>query len=505
LRLSNWNPVINTIQTVLVFSLLLSFNQQKTYAQKFITTNSKSTDIGSIVVARWADDRASAFSFSFDDGLLSQYENARLILNQFGFKGTFYILPDFLTEDFPAIWRYGIWPQFQEIALEGHEVGSHTLTHPYLTNLDVGDTTTEGTVLYELYQSKKKIEQKIPFAKNITLAYPFSDRDSDIDSLTSLFYEAARSEGVEPNSFSLGFWNYYDLNSFPVRFTGPRTMDGDLDELYDFQNWTQGPINNGQWGIMMVHEVVPFSELGDLVSQGLYEPISNEWFTSYCEWISTKVQSKDVWIETVANVTRYMKERDNYDYKIISASNNLIEINLTDSLDDPIYNFPLSAYVKVPLEWNMVLTMQDNRIDTVSVIQTDSGKVVLANIIPDKGIIKLTPLNITSVENEITLVNEFELFQNYPNPFNPTTKIRFTIPTSPFNPSPSQGEGNRERSVTLKVYDILGNEVTTLVNEQKTPGYYEIDFNASALASGVYIYRLQVSNFSSTKKMMVLK
>ncbi len=91
---------------------------------------------------------------------------------------------------------------------------------------------------------------------------------------------------------------------------------------------------------------------------------------------------------------------------------------------------------------------------------------------------------------------EYKLEQNFPNPFNPATKIRYSIPPNV----------NREMSnVILKVYDILGNEVTTLVNEQKEPGYYEVDFNASQFASGVYIYRLISGNFISTKKMMVLK
>ncbi len=91
---------------------------------------------------------------------------------------------------------------------------------------------------------------------------------------------------------------------------------------------------------------------------------------------------------------------------------------------------------------------------------------------------------------------EYKLEQNFPNPFNPATKIRYSIPSNV----------NREMSnVILKVYDILGNEVTTLVNEQKEPGYYEVDFNASQFASGVYIYRLISGNFISTKKMMVLK
>lgn len=96
---------------------------------------------------------------------------------------------------------------------------------------------------------------------------------------------------------------------------------------------------------------------------------------------------------------------------------------------------------------------------------------------------------------------EYKLEQNYPNPFNPATKIRYSIPASPkFFP--------KERTlneVTLKVYDILGNEIVTLVNEQKEPGYYEVDFNASSFASGVYIYRMQSGSFVSTKKMLVLK
>ena len=85
----------------------------------------------------------------------------------------------------------------------------------------------------------------------------------------------------------------------------------------------------------------------------------------------------------------------------------------------------------------------------------------------------------------------FSLNQNYPNPFNPSTKISWQSP---------------ERSwQTLKVYDILGNEVATLVNEQKEPGYYEVNFNASSIASGVYIYRLTTGRFISTKKMIVIK
>ena len=106
--------------------------------------------------------------------------------------------------------------------------------------------------------------------------------------------------------------------------------------------------------------------------------------------------------------------------------------------------------------------------------------------------------NITSITNPIASVDGFELFQNYPNPFNPSTKIRFTIPSK----TQSGVEGSL---VTLKIYDILGSEVTTLVNEEKSTGSYEILFDGSTLPSGVYFYQLSVGSFIETKKMILLK
>lgn len=91
---------------------------------------------------------------------------------------------------------------------------------------------------------------------------------------------------------------------------------------------------------------------------------------------------------------------------------------------------------------------------------------------------------------------EFSLYQNYPNPFNPNTKIRFSVPID---------EKRKTQEVNLVVYDILGNEVATLINEQKEPGFYEVEFNASKFSSGVYIYRLQSGSYIASKKMIVLK
>lgn len=110
------------------------------------------------------------------------------------------------------------------------------------------------------------------------------------------------------------------------------------------------------------------------------------------------------------------------------------------------------------------------------------------------------------VEVEVGLPTEFSLEQNYPNPFNPSTKIKFTIP--------SVGT-SLMKFVQLKVYDILGNEVATLVNEEKPAGNYEVNFSAIGgsssggdawnLSSGIYFYQLKAGKFLQTKKMIYLK
>jgi hypothetical protein len=111
------------------------------------------------------------------------------------------------------------------------------------------------------------------------------------------------------------------------------------------------------------------------------------------------------------------------------------------------------------------------------------------------------------VSKEEGLPEEFRLQQNYPNPFNPTTTIRFQIPLNP----PLQGgndpdlSGSRGIQVTLKVYNILGEEVVTLLDGYTSSGTQEVQFNAANLASGIYFYRLTTGNFTEVKKMMVMK
>jgi hypothetical protein len=122
------------------------------------------------------------------------------------------------------------------------------------------------------------------------------------------------------------------------------------------------------------------------------------------------------------------------------------------------------------------------------------------------GILTTFKEGIVSVDESMDLQpDKFELYQNYPNPFNPTTKIKFTIPTSPQSPPYQGGEAKLDWFVQLKIYDVLGNKILNIVNEQKTTGSYQIEFNATNLPSGIYFYQLIADNFSDTKKMILLR
>ncbi len=152
-----------------------------------------------------------------------------------------------------------------------------------------------------------------------------------------------------------------------------------------------------------------------------------------------------------------------------------------------VLDFSSTAYTWfVPNKKFPVFEVRYNSI-AINGAPTFSGKFVTYN--PNNPTIGITQLN-TNIPDNI------KLSQNYPNPFNPSTKIRFEI---------TAAERNINSNVKLLIFDELGKEVTTLVNENLSPGSYEADWNASNVAGGVYYYKLSAGNFTETKKMMLIK
>jgi hypothetical protein len=161
---------------------------------------------------------------------------------------------------------------------------------------------------------------------------------------------------------------------------------------------------------------------------------------------------------------------------------------------------------RIPSSTSVIFPLTLKRIAVVLGSTQIAGEIYTGTVYIDNLKVKY-PQMPTSAEREFENINGFKLYQNYPNPFNSSTKIKFSIPSSV---SPLLG-GARGGYVTLKVFDVLGSEIVILVNEEKTPGSYEVMWDASNVSTGVYVYVLEAAAVESNKyyrqsrKMTVLK
>jgi peptidoglycan/xylan/chitin deacetylase (PgdA/CDA1 family) len=385
---------------IIVSQICFSFSYSQTKnnflnVERIQKNQNTPSSIGQVIISTWANWKKAAFSFSFDDGLQSQYDYVRPIMNSYGFHATYYVISSVLNDSLPANWRYGLWSEFQQLAVEGNEIGDHTVTHPDLTKLPIGDETSPGTITYELYQSKKVIEQKIPGVKIITLAYPYCIYNQAVESVAQNYFEAARSCGSYVNDSNISGSNWYSIGSSDIQFNQPRnSLNDDQDEFNMYTNILQNQtIANGKWTVFLAHEVLPFDQIIADSSLGLYYPVSTEWLTELCQWIKQKSDSSFIWVATVGNVVRYIKERENFSYVIAYTDSTKIQIVPTDILDDSIYNYPLSAKIVVPTGWKNIRISQGSKM-TETTTQTDSVNTFAnINIIPDGGVVTISNSN----------------------------------------------------------------------------------------------------------------
>ena len=212
---------------------------------------------------------------------------------------------------------------------------------------------------------------------------------------------------------------------------------------------------------------------------------------------------------------RILKKYMGFRYRISKLVGNVSEIMIIIGVQDNriyISNNSMGEYTKNPVvgDWkeirfetkavtNRLTSFYKLRFETW-VVSPQPGYVSMSFDVDvlfgeDSLVVRIVYDNfdITSVPRGNFVPTEFKLEQNYPNPFNPTTKIQYFVPIE-------------SGPVTLKVYDLLGREITTLVdNEQKPAGIYEVNFNASGLSSGTYFYELRTRNFVERKKMSLVK
>jgi hypothetical protein len=290
-------------------------------------------------------------------------------------------------------------------------------------------------------------------------------------------------------------------------------MSDDLGSFYNMEKITYFSFNSGREGIVFVDSLA-----GDSTSAEFYFAIGD--ISVDEQQINFKEIEDSIQISTLSVLNDYLitdpfdiTDNSSFTYSVqygindsVSAVNALTgnnSVNFVVKLIDENTGEILSEFDNITYNSENVyqynnITYQvntqglGNRTVRLKLIIDNnfSSDYSMSKIYSDESV--LSKINFKEINiNGNGVISTYDLFQNYPNPFNPTTTIKYQIPKS----------GN----VTLKVYDILGNEVTKLVDEYMETGRYEIGFDASILASGVYIYRLTVNDFVNVKKMVLLR
>lgn len=443
-------------QKLLVWILVLLFSKI-TFSQ---SANS-SYEIGT-----WKDFKSAAVTYTFDDNTPNQLAVVVPMFDEYNYKLTLFTVINWGPN----------WTGLKKAAANGHEIASHTISHSSLSGLS---STQQNT---ELKNSQDIINNNIPGMQCKTIAYP--NCVVGTDSIVSKYYFAARGcqgfiEGKTPGNF----------NNISSLICGSQ---GSVKTASDFNTKAQSAYSSKGWLVYLFHAID---------NDNGYSPIASSIIKSSLEYLKTN--SEKYWVATFANVAGYIKERNAASVSEISNNEDSIVVNVTDNLDDSIYNYPITIRRPLPQGWSSVEVTQNGKSVESKIVEVNSTTYIMFDAVPDGGNISIKKTGVTSVEDkyENSLSTKYSLNQNYPNPFNPSTQISF--------------EMAKDGYVSLKVFDTLGREVESLVNEFKHAGKYSADFGTQNknLSSGIYFYQLRISDsspragkvFLQTKKMIYQK
>ncbi|TSD67258.1 polysaccharide deacetylase family protein [Inquilinus sp. KBS0705] len=260
-------------------------------------------------IAPWLNNKKAAVSLTFDDGIKGQYLVALPLLNQYGYKGTFFMTVKIIND------QHISWGLVRKAALDGHEIANHALTHPHFTGLPL------DSIAYECAQSNQLFNQYIPSQKVITHAYPFGDGggntagDRAIRRAVSPYFIAARVTRNKPyayNPYDFAKTNddYYNINSLMIT---------DSASFVDFGKNTDETIAAGGYLCVTYHGVAD----GWIITPA-------DVFKKHLDEL--KKREADLWIAPFKNVMQYHKERNSARLTAVITTKKSWKLSLTDTL-----------------------------------------------------------------------------------------------------------------------------------------------------------------------------
>lgn len=303
-------------------------------------------------IALWKNFSESAISHTWDDNTAKQLTTAMPIYDEFNFKMTFFIA---------ELWSPN-WTGFKNASNNGHEIASHTLTHTSF------DDQTVDEIKMELEDMQNIINEKMGNNNCITLAYPFCV--SENHNLTEDYYIAARTCSGQIVSNSLT--DYMNISSFVCGTeSGNQTAE-------NFNTIANNAFNQNGWGVYLFHGID---------NDGGWSPIESTELKEHLTYLNA---NKDkFWIATFGQVVKYMKERQDATIQQVDETDTKISANLTDDLNNTIYNYPLTIKKEIPQSWDNISVKQNNTILDFELSTIGSKKYVTFDAIPDVGEIQI--------------------------------------------------------------------------------------------------------------------
>jgi oligosaccharide reducing-end xylanase len=316
-------------------------------------------------VGNWPGFRSAAITYTFDDHCSNQFVIAVPLFNQYGYKLTLYPVPNWGPP----------WSSIESAGAAGHEVGSHTMSHPHLPQLTIEQQTTE------LVNSQNTINSHIPSQQCVTIAYPFCEPSDQ--ALTATYYIGGRVcswSTIEANTPS----NMYQINSMICG------SSGGVNSTATFIAKDNAAAASKGWCVYLIHGIN---------SDGGYSPLSSTILTESVQYLDAH---RDIfWVETFGHVVRYIRERNDVSVAESSNTGNTITLQVTDTLDNAIYNYPVTIRRPLPAGWESAKVSQNGQPAATSIIDINSVKYVMFDVVPDGGDVVLIkapapPANLTT-------------------------------------------------------------------------------------------------------------
>jgi hypothetical protein len=331
---------INAILLTVVFLATVSTSYSRTIDPNY-------------AVGTWQGFRTAAISYTFDDGCPFQYTKAIPMFNEYGYKLTMF------TVTSPTWYEPTHWDQLQTAATAGHEIGSHTVTHP---------TLTAANEVAELSNSKITINTNITPQQCFTVAYPFCVESTE--SVIATYYIAGRtcSGQIIPSSPS----NFYQLSSHVLGSSGINTTAG-INARAD------AAASSGGWCVYLIHGID---------TDGGYSPLSSTILRATLDYLYAN-KSK-FWVSSFSNVVRYIKERNDVNVIEVSNTGDTITVQVTDSLSNTIYNYPVTIRRVLPDGWLNAKVSQNGSPVPYSITKVGSVKYLMFDVVPDGGDVVLS-------------------------------------------------------------------------------------------------------------------